>query len=53
MFPFIELVDEVLQTAVNVVRRGGRAPPLALDAFPAAIHVTTDLDGFISYVNPV
>jgi PAS domain-containing protein len=52
MFPFIELVDEVLQTAVNVVKRGGHAQRLALDTFPAAIYVT-GLDGFISYFNPL
>jgi PAS domain S-box-containing protein len=52
MFPFIALADEVLRTAVNVVKRGGHAQRLALDTFPAAIYVT-DLDGFISYFNPV
>jgi PAS domain-containing protein len=51
MFPFITLADEVLQSAVSAVRRGGRAERLALDAFPAAFYVT-DLDGFISYFNP-
>jgi PAS domain-containing protein len=50
MFPFITLADEVLQSAVNVVKRGGRAQRLALDTFPAAIYVT-DPDGFISYFN--
>jgi PAS domain-containing protein len=52
MFPFIALADEVLQTAVNVVKRGGHAQRLALDTFPAAIYVT-GLDGFISYFNPL
>jgi PAS domain-containing protein len=51
MFPFIALADEVLQTAVSIVKRGGRSQPLSLDTFPAAIYVT-DLDGFISYFNP-
>jgi PAS domain-containing protein len=51
MFPFITLADEVLQSAVNLVKRGGSAQRLALDAFPAALYVT-DLDGFISYFNP-
>jgi PAS domain S-box-containing protein len=51
MFPFITLVDEVLQSAVGAVKRGGRARRLALDAFPAAFYVT-DSDGFITYFNP-
>jgi PAS domain S-box-containing protein len=51
MFPFITLADEVLQTVVSVVKRGGRAQRLAFDTFPAAIYVT-DLDGFISHFNP-
>jgi PAS domain S-box-containing protein len=52
MFPFIALADGVLQTAVNVVMRGGHAQRLALDTFPAAIYVTGP-DGFISYFNPL
>jgi PAS domain-containing protein len=51
MFPFIRLADEVLQSAVGAVKRGGRAQRLALDAFPAALYVTNP-DGFISYFNP-
>jgi hypothetical protein len=51
MSPFIALADEIIQTAVGVVRRGNRAQLHALDVFPAAIYVT-DPDGFISYFNP-
>jgi len=51
MFPFIALADEIIATAVNVVRRGERAQLQALDAFPVALYVT-DIEGFISYFNP-
>jgi PAS domain-containing protein len=52
MFRSIALADEILQTVVNVVRRGDRAQLRALDAFPAALYVT-DVEGFIRYFNPV
>jgi PAS domain-containing protein len=51
MFPIIALADEILQTAVNVIRVGDRTRLRALDVFPAAIYAT-DIDGFISYFNP-
>jgi PAS domain S-box-containing protein len=51
MFSSMELVDEILQTVVNVVKRGDRAQLRTLDAFPAALYVT-DIDGVIIYFNP-
>jgi PAS domain-containing protein len=51
MFPFIALADAIVETAVNVVRRGDRAQLQALDVFPVALYVT-DGEGFINYFNP-
>jgi hypothetical protein len=51
MLPLTALAEEIVQTTVNIVRRGSCAQLLALDVFPVALYVT-DADGFISYFNP-
>ena len=52
MFRSIALADEIIQTVVNIVRRGDAAQLRTLDAFPAALYAL-DAEGFISYFNPV
>jgi PAS domain-containing protein len=51
MYASTAVADEILRTALEVVRAGDRALREALDELPAAIYVT-DADGFVTYFNP-
>jgi PAS domain S-box-containing protein len=51
MYASTAVADEILRTALDVVRAGDRALREALDELPAAIYVT-DADGFVTYFNP-
>ena len=51
MYASTAVADEILRSALDVVRMGDDALHAALDELPAAIYVT-DTEGLVTYFNP-